>query len=108
MNRKNIQVREYHHLFPDHFLKMKGFKEEQSFRALNCALITWKTNRVISDKPPLDYLLERANANTLGEHEIRRRLESHMVDYDLLKAGDYERFLHDRANAVVGEMKALC
>jgi hypothetical protein len=108
VNRKNIRVREYHHLFPDHFLKLQGLNEEQSFRALNCALVTWKTNRLISDKPPLEYLLARANASTMGEAEIKNRLVTHMVDYDALKTGNYGKFLQDRAATMKAEMGRLC
>jgi hypothetical protein len=41
-------------------------------RALNCALITWRTNRTISDSASIAYLLNRAEAGVLGEDEIRR------------------------------------
>jgi len=108
INRRNIKLREYHHLYPDNFLKKKGFKEYDSFKALNCALITWKTNRVISDKEPLDYLLERANASSLGENEIKSRLTTHLVDYDTLIANDYEKFIEDRAKSVRQFAEKLC
>lgn len=40
----NDQPREYHHLFPASTLKDVEIPHEQIFRALNCALITWRTN----------------------------------------------------------------
>lgn len=105
---KNIRTREYHHLYPKAFLKEKGVKEEETYRALNCALITWKTNRVIQDKEPLEYLLERASASTLGEEEIRHRLSTHLVDYDSLKSSDYNRFLDKRAKDAKEMIEKLC
>jgi hypothetical protein len=38
---------------------------EQIFRALNCALVTWRTNRTISNKDPVAYLKERADSSLL-------------------------------------------
>jgi len=40
--------REYHHLFPVSLLEDAEIPDEQVFRALNCALVTWRTNRTIS------------------------------------------------------------
>lgn len=108
INRKNIKIREYHHLYPDNFLKKKGFNEKEIFKALNCALITWKTNRVILDKNPLEYLLERANASILGEEEIKSRLRTHSIDHDELKSGDYVRFIEKRAKDMRQVIKNLC
>jgi len=99
--------REYHHLFPVAFLKDGGVPEADTFRALNCALISWRTNRTISAKAPVDYLRERANAAALGEAEVRQRLATHGIDYDRLAAGDYESFLRDRAESVLGRLQQL-
>lgn len=79
--------REYHHLFPDSLLSDAGVPAEQIFRATNCALVTWKTNRTISNKEPLTYLKERTENNSLGEEEIRRRLRSHLIPFDELAVG---------------------
>jgi len=81
--------REYHHLFPDSKLADAGLAAEDIFRAVNCALITWRTNRTISNKDPITYLKERADNSTLGEVELRRRLKTHMIPYDELNVGDY-------------------
>ena len=104
----NITGREYHHLFPDDFLKKKGFKESDSDIALNCALITWKTNRNISNKEPLKYLLDRSKANDLGEKTIRKRLQSHLIDYEKLNQGDYNKFIDKRAEDVMKAIKQVC
>ncbi|MCD6297734.1 MAG: hypothetical protein J7M30_11320, partial [Deltaproteobacteria bacterium] len=108
VNRKNIKTREYHHLYPDDFLKKKGLNEKETYKALNCALITWKTNRLISNKEPLKYLLERANASSLGEDEIKFRLSTHLVDYETLKTGDYTKFIERKAIDVKKLVEKLC
>lgn len=90
------------------FLKSQGADENRVFRALNCALVAWRTNRKIAARAPAEYIRERAQATTLGESEVRRRLESHLLDYDLLIAGDYDRFLRARAELMRDRARQLC
>lgn len=119
---KNLGEREYHHLFPDSLLtKIGELDEQKSYRALNCALVTWSTNRNISNKPPLQYLEDRVNGAQLGLSAVRSRLQSHLIPYDeLATAGpygpgdgdriraDYEQFLTARAEMMLPVIAALC
>lgn len=114
----SIQKREYHHVFPDALLSEAGIP---SYLALNCALITWKTNRMIGRKDPLEYLQERVQ--WANEDVVRERLKSHLISFDLLSKAHYEdleeaafkqklrtdfsEFLRDRANLVVAAMTSL-
>jgi hypothetical protein len=112
------QKREYHHIFPD---KLLGEAKIGSYLALNCAFITWKTNRIIGRKDPLDYLQDRVE--WAGEESVRERMKSHLIDYDMLtKASytglvgeqltaklrpDFDAFLRVRANLVYSAAAAL-
>ena len=112
------QKREYHHIFPDALLKDAGI---DSYRALNCALITWKTNRIIGRKDPLEYLRDRVV--WAGEESVRERMKSHLLDFDALSKAtyqgldgeqlatrvkpDFEAFLRTRANVVHTAVAAL-
>jgi hypothetical protein len=106
--RNNLPKREYHHLFPAAHLARIGVSEERAYRSLNCALVTWKTNRTISDKEPEHYLAERRDANDLGDAEVKMRLASHLVPYDEMVAGNYQKFLEKRASMIYGAMSSLC
>lgn len=115
---ETIQKREYHHIFPDALLAEADIP---SFLALNCALITWKTNRMIGRKDPLEYLKQRVD--WADEGVVRDRLKSHLISYDLLSkahyaglegaalqerlAKDFNAFLRDRAERVFEAMTAL-
>jgi hypothetical protein len=115
---ESIQKREYHHVFPDALLAEAGI---ESFKALNCALITWKTNRMIGRKDPLEYLQQRVQ--WADEKVVRERLKSHLISFDLLSkahyanldgaslkqklAEDFNGFLRDRAKLVVAAMDSL-
>jgi hypothetical protein len=112
------QKREYHHIFPDALLADAGIG---SYLSLNCAFITWKTNRIIGRKDPLEYLQDRVE--WAGEESIRERMKSHLIDFDLLaKASykglegeqltaklkpDFEAFLRARAKVVHTALTAL-
>jgi len=108
VSRSQLKQREYHHLFPVGYLRDLGSHDENANRALNCALISWRTNRAISAKEPLQYLKERADASTLGEVEIRRRLATHSINYDSMAKGDYDKFLKERAKLIFRAMRDLC
>lgn len=79
--------RHYHHVFPDALLKEVG---AESYFALNCALITDKTNLNISNKDPMNYLKDRYNWTS--EDIVNTRLQSHLIPLEELKCGDYDGF----------------
>lgn len=76
--------RHYHHVFPDALLKEAGI---DSFLALNCSLITDKTNLNISNKEPYSYLSERYAWTS--EENVNSRLKSHLIPIKELKNGGY-------------------
>lgn len=77
--KQSILSREYHHLFPAALLAKADVPNGKIYSSVNCALISWRTNRKISDKNPMQYLLERAENCDLGEPERDRRLRSHLI-----------------------------
>ena len=123
---ESLSKREYHHLFPASLLRNETDLEESDINlALNCALITWNTNRNISAKEPVAYLRERAEHAILGVDQIQHRLNSHTIPFKELNVGgyseitepkaksakirsDYERFIAARAKAIYDAVKKLC
>lgn len=103
----NVQQRHYHHLFPIAWLREKD-PDANPNSALNCILINRRTNSEILAKEPIKYLLETCEASDLGESEIRRRLQTHFVDFDLLAQGDYGKFLDGRTKTCESAIKSLC
>lgn len=108
VSRSGLRKREYHHLFPNAWLARAGFSEEQIFRSLNCGLVSWRTNRNISDKSPSTYLNERMQASSLGQREIERRLSSHLIPYGPIQGEEYDAFLKERAEMVLQAITSLC
>lgn len=81
----NIHNRHYHHVFPDALLNEA---EIHSSVALNCALITDKTNISIGRKDPLEYLKDRFQWTS--EAIVNERLQSHLIPVPELANGGYE------------------
>ncbi|MND29035.1 hypothetical protein D3C80_195340 [compost metagenome] len=108
VSRSNLPKREYHHLFPTARLIERGFRDSEIYRSLNCALVTWQTNRNIAAKEPERYLAERLEGSSLGEDEIRQRLSSHIIPFEAMIEGDYTAFLRTRAVLVADKMRKLC
>jgi len=107
-SREELARREYHHIFPDAYLKKQQRTDREIYCSLNCAVVTWITNRKMSDKAPVKYLAERQDGAELGEAEVRARLASHLIPYDAMVQGDYDAFLKARAAMVAPVMKDLC
>lgn len=118
---KNVVRREYHHVFPNQLLNEAGIG---SMLALNCALITWKTNRTIGRLDPLTYLKKRSE-HAPEPRDIKDRLESHLVPYEVVVAAgpydqpageelraavqpDFDAYLDQRAELVRRFMVAVC
>ena len=105
----NVGRREYHHLFPVAYLRDHlDIEGDEANTALNCSLITWRTNRTIGASEPVQYLRERAEASSLGEDDIERRLASHAVPFEALSSGDYDEFRLLRAKAFEHAIQKLC
>lgn len=104
----NLPTREYHHLFPAAHLSAQNKSNPEIFRALNCALVSWKTNRTISSKDPERYLTEREIEKGPSKEEIAARLLSHLIPYDEMVSNDYDKFLTTRSQIIYDEMSKLC
>ncbi len=86
LDKNNVKSRHYHHIFPDALLKEAKI---DGHLALNCALITDKTNISIGRKDPLLYLKERYKWNT--KDIVKERLQSHLIPISELSNGGYKK-----------------
>lgn len=102
---RNHEARELHHLFPKNFISDQPASLIN--RALNCAYISQPTNRTISDKGPQLYLYDRVEATTLGETEVRKRVESHLIPYGDFMGKDYSTFLSSRSAIIHASIATL-
>jgi len=85
LDASNIEQRHYHHIYPNALLKEAGIN---SFLALNCTLISDKTNISIGRKAPLDYMMDRYKWTS--KEIVNERLQSHLIPIHELANGGYE------------------
>lgn len=118
LNADNVERRQYHHIYPDALLKEAGIN---SSLALNCALISDKTNIDIGREDPMQYLNDRYKWTS--ETIVCERLQSHLIPIEELARGSYEglpdpekytkmksdfdTFIHRRAVLVLDAVKQL-
>ena len=106
----------FHHVFPKAYLRNLrncGYEEWQGNRVLNISLVDdFLNKRSIRARSPSDYMTEFANSNDRFDATMQTHLiKSHRVDGDPIVSAaiwsdDYERFIDERANAVVDLMKS--
>ncbi|WP_314026446.1 DUF262 domain-containing protein [Olsenella uli] len=81
-----------HHLFPDHYLKERGYFSNCSNRA-NFTYLDYQNNIYIQDDAPQDYVPRYRDA--LGEDKFKRCCREHALP-EGFESMDYEEFLAQR------------
>ena len=122
----HVRLRDCHHLFPFALLTGDGqMPGSETYTALNCALLTWETNRILSAKEPANYFRDGAKKSQVSPQAIRDRLATHLIPVDELSVGgygqirdkddraekirvDYQNFLRARAELMMGPIHRLC
>lgn len=99
--------KEFHHFFPQAFLKSQGVSPGKISALANMVYLSSASNKNISDRSPAEYLQELLAANPDRTMEA---LASNLVDQTALSAAlnnDYDAFLHARANTLKERADAL-
>ncbi|WP_447939587.1 GmrSD restriction endonuclease domain-containing protein [Pseudoxanthomonas mexicana] len=92
--------KEFHHIFPQAFLKKQGYTSNQIGPLANMAYLTSASNKQISDQAPSTYFRELLDDH--GE-DAKLWLASNLIDDDAIEAAlndDFKRFLEARAKAI--------
>jgi hypothetical protein len=99
--------KEFHHFFPQAFLKSKGVSTSKASALANMVFLSSASNKLICDRAPSDYV-----KGLLDEHgeQARQWLASNLVDDDAIHAAlndNYEAFLEARAHRIHEEANKL-
>jgi hypothetical protein len=100
LNDPNKKV-EDHHIFPSGYLR-KALDQGPENGVLNRCLIDNVTNKLISDKPPSEYM--RQVEKHLGSDKLKHVLSSHLIPTDghgAPSSDDLEAFLEGRKELVI-------
>lgn len=93
--------KQYHHIFPNAFLKAQGFPQAKIFSVSNFCFLPADSNKKISKKSPSDYF-----ANLIPQNEFNEILTSNLIPLrrDLYSTDNYNDFLERRAELVLTEI----
>ena len=92
--------KEFHHFFPQAFLRAKGVAASRISSLANMVYLSSSSNKLISDRAPSEYV-----ANLLAEYgaEARAWLATNLIDEAAINAAladDYDTFVSARANVI--------
>ena len=119
----SINNYEYHHIYPKGY--MQDIESDFKKNALNCMFLSKETNKMVRDKAPSEYLIERIER--AGDIPARKRqkrlaekLETHVIPIDELmqskpKTGstrnrrkrNFEKFIEQRAIKIHEEIRKI-
>ena len=89
-----------HHIFPERYCKEQNLPSKKWNSIINKTPLHFKTNRSLGGNRPSDY------CNSLIDKEIppeclMQRVESHLIDFDLLLSDDFDAFFISRARKLL-------
>jgi hypothetical protein len=99
--------KEYHHFFPQEFLKKKGINPARINVLANIIMLTSASNKAISAKAPSDYLEQVEKA---ASHSLSAWMASNLISPSALEAAkkdDYDAFLAERSKAIHSEIERV-
>lgn len=99
--------KEFHHIFPQAFLKSSGFTNDKGNNICNICMLSSSQNKIISDNPPSEYVPKFIT--DLG-NQAERVFESNLIPidgYSGLMDDNYDDFLKRRAELILRKIKLL-
>ena len=96
--------KEYHHVFPQAFLKSKGIAPKDISCVLNFCFLSSDSNKAISKKSPSDYFF-----NLVPDNDFNNILTSNLlpIKKDIYKNNDFDLFKERRANELLSKLDIL-
>ena len=94
---ENVDI---HHIFPQDWCKGQGIKQQVYDSIINKTPLSYRTNRMIGGVAPSAYLA-KLQAGTqasppIAVDRLDTYLSSHLIEPELLRGDDFERFMADR------------
>jgi hypothetical protein len=96
--------KQFHHIFPNAFLKKQGFPQAKIFSITNFCFLPADSNKKISMKSPSDYFF-----NVIPSEHFIKILESNLIPLkkELYTTDNYNDFLEKRAEYIIDEIDKI-
>ncbi len=89
-----------HHIFPETYCESRYPKEKWN-SIVNKTPILPASNRSIGGYAPSFYLKRVKRDAAIDDTQLKERIESHLIDYDLLSADQFDEYFVDRAKKLL-------
>ena len=90
-----------HHIFPRAYCERTGLERAKWNSIVNKTPLIARTNREIGRRCAFEVPPEDHEGREVDGDELRRRVESHLVDYDALAVNDFDTFFLHRAKRLL-------
>ena len=92
-----------HHIFPKAWCEKSSPKIERARydTIVNKTPLSLKTNRVVGGVAPSSYLTKLSDEGKVSQEAIDLHLKSHLIDPELLRANNFDRFIEARREALL-------
>ncbi len=96
--------KQYHHIFPNAYLKKQGFPHSKIFSLVNFCFLPADSNLKISKRSPSDYFF-----NLIPQNEFNKILQSNLIPLkkELYSTDNYNDFLQRRAELIIDEIDKI-
>lgn len=86
-----------HHIFPQDYCINMNYDKRKWNSIINKTPLFFSTNRYIGGVAPSEYIAKIIRNKNISNDELNCFIETHMINYELLKSNDFEEFIKDRA-----------
>ncbi len=96
--------KEFHHIFPNAYLKEEGFDHNQIFSLVNFCFLPSDSNKKISKSSPSDYFFSKIDKTIFNDI-----LKSNLLplDKEIYTKNNYQKFLIKRAEIIINKIKEI-
>ena len=90
-----------HHIFPEAYCSKMNYKREKWNSIINKTPLLPESNRQIGGEAPSVYSKRIMKEAQIDEIELKKRIESHLVNYDAFSTNDFDKYFIERAKALL-------
>src|SRR5262249_12465342 len=94
-----------HHIFPQDWCRHNGIEARHCDSIVNKTPISARTNRMISNNAPSNYLMRLQRNASIDETRIEQILASHLIDSAALRGDNFYTFFHAREAALLNRIE---
>jgi len=94
-----------HHIFPQDWCKRNEIDTRRYDSIVNKTPLAARTNRIISDNAPSDYLIRIQRNTGIDDAQMDRILMSHLIDSTTLRTNDFDAFFRARESILLDRIE---